>query len=96
MWYFLEKNDNKDKILEKEFVFGTDSSIKYYVSILENAMSYSRTYIIKYLDFIETIAFLCFFHEDLSVFEKSCDIIHTVILTLGYVYPLDVSYLNKS
>ncbi|KAL4508332.1 hypothetical protein ABPG72_003636 [Tetrahymena utriculariae] len=96
MWYFLEKNENKDKILEKEFAISTDTSIKYYVSILENAMSYSRSYIIKHLDFIETIAFLCFFQDDLSVFEKSCDIIHTVILTLGYIYPTDVTYLNKS
>lgn len=96
MWYLLEKNENKDKILEKEFALFSDSSIKYYVSILENAMSYSRSYIIKHLDTIETVAYLCFFQDDLSVFEKSCDIIHTLILTLGYVYPLDVSYLNRS
>lgn len=61
MWYFLEKNENKNRILEKEFALFSDNSIKYYVSILENAMSYSRSYIIKHLEFIETVTFLCFF-----------------------------------
>lgn len=96
MWYFLEENENRDRILSKEFALFSDTSIKYFVNILENSMSYSRSYVIKHLDIIETVAFLCFFQDDLSVFEKSCDLIHTVILTLGYVYPTDVSYLNPS
>ncbi|EGR32605.1 hypothetical protein IMG5_076350 [Ichthyophthirius multifiliis] len=60
------------------------------------ALSYSRTFIIKHLKTIETVAFLCFFQDDMNIFEKSCDLIHTVILTLCYVYPIDISYLNKS
>lgn len=57
-------------------------------------MSYANEYIIKHIDVIETVAFLCFFQDDLTVFEKSCDIIHTVILTLSFVYPKEVGYLN--
>ena len=61
MWYLLEKNENKDKILKYEFAISNELTIKFYVCLLENAMSYSRTHIIKHLDIIETIAYLCFF-----------------------------------
>ncbi len=61
MWYVLEKNPLKDEILKYEFAISNESTIKFYVCLLENAMSYSRNYIIKHLNMVETIAFLCFF-----------------------------------
>lgn len=61
MWHFLENNENRDRILAKEFALFSDTSIKYFVNILENSMSYSRTHVIKHLDTIETVAFLCAF-----------------------------------
>ena len=61
MWFMLENNENKDRILEYEFALFSDVSIKYYVNILENAMNYTRTYLLKHIDTVETIAYLCFF-----------------------------------
>lgn len=61
MWHFLENNENRDRILSKEFALFNETSIKYFVNILENSMSYARSHIIKHLDTIETVAFLCSF-----------------------------------
>ena len=53
--------------------------IKWYLNLLEDSISYSRDNVIKHNDKLEIIVYLCFFEEESSVFEKSCDLIHTII-----------------
>ena len=44
---------------------------------------------------VDITIYLCFFEEESQVFEKSCDLIHTILSTLSYIYPIDFSYFSQ-
>ena len=66
------------------------------LGLIENALNYANKHIITHNKMLEVIIYLCLFEEESVVFEKGLDLIHTLIISLSSIYPLDLHYVNKN
>lgn len=95
LYFVLENSKFKNDILEYELAISNMESISYYMGLLEHTVAYGNSHLIKYEKDFEILTHLCFFHEEKGVFEKACDLIHTIIISMINFYPKDIYYLSK-
>ncbi|KRX06807.1 Armadillo-type fold [Pseudocohnilembus persalinus] len=93
-YFFVEQSEIKEEFLEYEFAISNKESLNYYLTIIENAFTYSNTAILPYLKKLEMLVLQGITHEESIIFEKGCDLINTVVVTLVSVYPSSLYYLS--
>lgn len=94
LYFLLQHTGLKEKILEYEIAITNTESILWYLSLIENALTYARSHIRKYTDTLEIVVYLCIFSEEGIVFERACDIIHTIVITSSFILPEDIYYIS--
>jgi len=91
----LVKSTNiKDQFDQFELKIVNKEGLIWYLNILLDVISFSSPELVAYANDIELITLHSMLHEDLTVFNKSVEVFHRLILSLTGVYPTNVSIID--